>query len=215
MADFSGRRYNKKIRKVMYNKKGDFMLTCIQVTKESEKFPEIVRLYRAAFLREERVALDLLLETDGPYDFIACYDEEMLCGLTSFVADAETIESNVFVDCQSLTDLHFTSKVKSIGEYLVTDCPNLSVVCFDGCDLTASEMGLFCNIAPELTVYVPENMNEENLNHAENCISWNSSETAVTVTVGTCTHALPEKPDISSLLPDLEPAEADDDPDLT
>lgn len=136
-------------------------------------------------------------------------------GLTSFVADAETIESNVFVDCQSLTDLHFTSKVKSIGEYLVTDCPNLSVVCFDGCDLTASEMGLFCNIAPELTVYVPENMNEENLNHAENCISWNSSETAVTVTVGTCTHALPEKPDISSLLPDLEPAEADDDPDLT
>ena len=83
MADFSGRRYNKKIRKVMYNKKGDFMLTCIQVTKESEKFPEIVRLYRAAFPREERVALDLLLETDGPYDFIACYDEEMLCGFYS------------------------------------------------------------------------------------------------------------------------------------
>lgn len=47
------------------------MLTSIQVTKESEKFPEIVRLYRAAFPREERVALDLLLETDGPYDFIA------------------------------------------------------------------------------------------------------------------------------------------------
>ena len=38
------------------------MLTSIQVTKESEKFPEIVRLYRAAFPREERVALELLLE---------------------------------------------------------------------------------------------------------------------------------------------------------
>ena len=42
------------------------MLTSIQVTKESEKFPEIVRLYRAAFPREERVALDLLLETELP-----------------------------------------------------------------------------------------------------------------------------------------------------
>ena len=38
------------------------MLTSIQVTKESEKFPEIVRLYRAAFPREERVALELLLD---------------------------------------------------------------------------------------------------------------------------------------------------------
>ena len=45
--------------------KGDYMLTSIQVTKESEKFPEIVRLYRAAFPREERVALDLLLERTG------------------------------------------------------------------------------------------------------------------------------------------------------
>lgn len=59
------------------------MLISIQVTKESEKFPEIVRLYRAAFPREERVALDLLLEADGPYDFIACYDGETLCGFYS------------------------------------------------------------------------------------------------------------------------------------
>ena len=42
-----------------------------------------MRLYRAAFPREERVALDLLLEADGPYDFIACYDGEMLCGFYS------------------------------------------------------------------------------------------------------------------------------------
>ena len=81
------------------------MLTSIQVTKESEKFPEIVRLYRAAFPREERVALDLLLETDGPYDFIACYDGEMLCGFYStltmgdithvlFLAVEETLRGN-------------------------------------------------------------------------------------------------------------------------
>ena len=52
----------------------------VRVTKESEKFPEIERLYRAAFPREERVPMDVLLETDGPYDFVACYDGAVLCG---------------------------------------------------------------------------------------------------------------------------------------
>ena len=55
----------------------------VKVTKESEKFPEIERLYRAAFPREERVPMDTLLEADGPYDFIACYDEAILCGFYS------------------------------------------------------------------------------------------------------------------------------------
>ena len=55
----------------------------VKVTKESEKFPEIERLYRAAFPREERVPMDTLLETDGPYDFIACYDGAVLCGFYS------------------------------------------------------------------------------------------------------------------------------------
>ena len=55
----------------------------VRVTKESEKFPEIERLYRAAFPREERVPMDVLLETDGPYDFVACYDGAVLCGFYS------------------------------------------------------------------------------------------------------------------------------------
>lgn len=55
----------------------------VKVTKESEKFPEIERLYRAAFPREERVPMDTLLEADGPYDFIACYDGAILCGFYS------------------------------------------------------------------------------------------------------------------------------------
>ena len=55
----------------------------VKVTKESEKFPEIERLYRAAFPREERVPMDTLLEADGPYDFIACYDGAVLCGFYS------------------------------------------------------------------------------------------------------------------------------------
>ena len=55
----------------------------VKVTKESEKFQEIERLYRAAFPREERVPMDTLLEADGPYDFIACYDGAILCGFYS------------------------------------------------------------------------------------------------------------------------------------
>lgn len=55
----------------------------VKVTKESEKFQEIERLYRAAFPREERVPMDTLLEADGPYDFIACYDGAVLCGFYS------------------------------------------------------------------------------------------------------------------------------------
>ena len=55
----------------------------VKVTKESEKFPEIERLYRAAFPREERVPMDTLLEADAPYDFIACYDGAVLCGFYS------------------------------------------------------------------------------------------------------------------------------------
>lgn len=55
----------------------------VKVTKESEKFQEIERLYWAAFPREERVPMDTLLEADGPYDFIACYDGAILCGFYS------------------------------------------------------------------------------------------------------------------------------------
>lgn len=55
----------------------------VKITKESEKFQEIERLYRAAFPREERVPMDTLLEANGPYDFIACYDGAILCGFYS------------------------------------------------------------------------------------------------------------------------------------
>ncbi|MFQ6841937.1 MAG: GNAT family N-acetyltransferase [Lachnospiraceae bacterium] len=55
----------------------------VKITKESEKFQEIERLYRAAFPREERVPMDTLLEADAPYDFIACYDGAVLCGFYS------------------------------------------------------------------------------------------------------------------------------------
>ncbi len=125
-------------------------------------------------------------------------------GLTSFIADAEIIESNAFVGCESLTGLHLTAKVKSCGEYMVSNCPSLTEICFDGCDLTASEMGLVCNVAPKLTVRVSEGMGGENLSHAENCVAWNSSEVAVSLTTEPCAHTLPERPDVSALLSGLK-----------
>lgn len=125
-------------------------------------------------------------------------------GLSSFVADAESVEYGAFGECQNLTSLHFTDKVKSIGENCIINCRNLADICFDGSDLTTSTMGLMMNVAPKLTVHVPEGMSEENLKHAEKCVSWNSDPVEVTVVTGDCEHASPEMPDVPALLSGLE-----------
>ena len=125
-------------------------------------------------------------------------------GLTSFVADAESVEYGAFTECQNLTSLHFTSKTKSFGENCIINCPNLTEICFDGCDLTTSAMGLMMNVAPKLTVYVPEGMSEENLRHAQNCQSWSENPSEVTVSTEGCAHALPALPDVTAMLPELK-----------
>lgn len=123
-------------------------------------------------------------------------------GLTSFVADAESVEYGAFTECQNLTSLHFTSKMKSFGENCIINCPNLTEICFDGCDLTTSPMGLMMNVAPKLTVRVPEGMSEENLKHAQNCQSWSENPSEVTVSTEGCAHALPALPDVTAMLPE-------------
>ena len=125
-------------------------------------------------------------------------------GLTSFVADAESVEYGAFTECQNLTSLHFTSKMKSFGENCIINCPNLTEICFDGCDLTTSPMGLMMNVAPKLTVRVPEGMSEENLRHAQNCQSWSENPSEVTVSTEGCAHALPALPDVTAMLPGLK-----------
>ena len=124
--------------------------------------------------------------------------------LTSFVADTESVEYGAFTECQNLTSLHFTGKLKSFGENCIINCPNLAEICFDGCDLTTSPMGLMMNVASKLTVRVAEGMSEENRNHAQKCVSWNSSPVEVTVVTEACTHALPALPDVTTLLPELK-----------
>lgn len=124
--------------------------------------------------------------------------------LTSFVADAESVEYGAFTECQNLTSLHFTSKMKSFGENCIINCPNLTEICFDGCDLTTSPMGLMMNVAPKLTVRVPEGMSEENLRHAQNCQSWSENPSEVTVSTEGCAHALPALPDVTAMLPELK-----------
>lgn len=125
-------------------------------------------------------------------------------GLTSFVADAESVEYGAFAECQNLTSLHFTSKMKRFGENCIINCPNLAEICFDGCDLTTSPMGLIMNVAPKLTVRVPEGMSEENLRHAQNCQSWSENPSEVTVSTEGCAHALPVLPDVTALLSELK-----------
>ena len=120
------------------------------------------------------------------------------------MADAESVEYGAFTECQNLTSLHFTSKMKSFGENCIINCPNLTEICFDGCDLTTSPMGLMMNVAPKLTVRVPEGMSEENLRHAQNCQSWSENPSEVTVSTEGCAHALPALPDVTAMLPELK-----------
>ena len=132
-----------------------------------------------------------------------CSQAFNFANLTSFVADAQSVEYGAFSECQNLTSLHFTGKVASFGENCIINCPSLAEICFDGCDLTASPMGLMMNVAPKLTVRVPEGMSEENLNHAQNCLSWSENPSEITVTTDSCTHALPAMPDVAGLLSGL------------
>ena len=132
-----------------------------------------------------------------------CSQAFNFANLTSFVADAQSVEYGAFTECQNLTSLHFTGKVASFGENCIINCTNLAEICFVGCDLTASPMGLMMNVAPKLTVRVPEGMSEENLNHAQNCLSWSENPSEITVTTDSCTHALPAMPDVAGLLSGL------------
>ena len=86
----------------------------VRVTKESEKFPEIERLYRAAFPREERVPMDVLLEADGPYDFISCYDGTVLCGFYSALTLGDITHILFLAVEESLRDHGYGSQI--LGE---------------------------------------------------------------------------------------------------
>ena len=137
-----------------------------------------------------------------------CSQAFNFANLTSFVADAQSVEYGAFTECQNLTSLHFTGKVASFGENCIINCPSLAEICFDGCDLTASPMGLMMNVAPSVTVHVPEGTSEANLERAQNCQSWSETPSEITVTTEPCAHALPALPDVDALLAGLEKGES-------
>ena len=120
-------------------------------------------------------------------------------GLTSFVVDAEEIETGAFTGCKNLTSLHFTKKVKTIGETFAMECDSLNALCFD-CNLTQS---LLLNAAPQLTVRIAADADEDIRSLAQNCMSWSEKPSEITVTSEKCMHTLPERPDALALLPGL------------
>lgn len=126
-------------------------------------------------------------------------------GLTSFVADAEEIETGAFTGCKNLTSLHFTKKVKTIGETFAMECDSLNELCFD-CNLTQGL--LLLNAAPQLTVRVAADADEGTRSLAQNCMSWSEKPSEITVTSEKCLHTLPERPDALALLPGLAAEQA-------
>ena len=85
-------------------------------------------------------------------------------GLTSFVVNAEEIETGAFTFCEKLmTGLYFTKKYKIIGETFVIECPSRRELC-DNCCLTNDQ--LLVTAAPQLTVYIQTNAGNDTC-HAE------------------------------------------------
>ena len=119
-------------------------------------------------------------------------------GLTALVVDAEEVETGAFTACPNLTSLHFTGKVQTIGETFAAECPKLDELCFDG-NLT-NDLLLF-TAAPQLTVRIAENADENTRNLAQNCMSWSENPSEITVTTEKCAHTLPVRPDAAALLP--------------
>ena len=84
------------------------------------------------------------------------------------------------------------------------ECPNLSELCFDG---SITNSLLLFTAAPQLTVRVAEDADENTRNLAQNCMSWSENPSEIAITTGKCAHALPERPDAPALLPELALAE--------
>ena len=128
-----------------------------------------------------------------------------LSGLKSFVADADEIETGAFTAFPNLTSLHLTDKVKTIGETFALKCPNLSELCFDG---PIANSLLLLTAAPQLTVRVAENADENTRSLAQSCMSWSENPSEITVTTEKCAHTLPEHPNAPAFLPALTLAES-------
>ena len=123
-------------------------------------------------------------------------------GLTTFTVDADEIETGAFSACENLTSLHFTRKVKTIGETFAMECPNLAELCFE-CDLANTSSLLLLTAAPQLTVHIPADADEETRRLVQNCMSWSENPSEITVTCDPCAHTLPARPDAAALAPHL------------
>lgn len=113
------------------------------------------------------------------------------------MVDADEIETGAFTACERLTSLHFTARVKTIGETFAMECPNLRQLCFDG-ELTNGL--LLLTAAPQLTITCPRTRARIPLNLAQNCMSWSENPSEITVTREKCAHALPEMPDAAAYI---------------
>lgn len=121
-------------------------------------------------------------------------------GLTDFVVDAAEI-GLAFTNCEQLTSLHFTDKVRAYSENVAADCPNLREICFESADLSAvPTQSLLFKPAETLTVHVPADTDEASLTKARQCVSWSDKATEITLLLdGGETHR-PALPDVAALL---------------
>ena len=121
-------------------------------------------------------------------------------GLSAFVVDANTVGNCAFTYCENLAELHFTENVKAVNYAVVSDCPNLKTVCYEGFDLSfIYSDGIIAGARGEVAILVPEGIDEDNKARAARSLVWGSEATA-TVAEGACGREIAALPDIEAIL---------------
>ena len=121
-------------------------------------------------------------------------------GVAAFVIDARSVGNCAFTNCAALTELHFSAAVEAADYAVVSDCPNLSAVCYEGANLSfISNDGIIAGAQGEVTIRVPEGIDEENRARAGRSLVWGSNA-AASVIEGACGREPASLPDIGAIL---------------
>lgn len=123
-------------------------------------------------------------------------------GIPAFVADARKYGGAPFRGCRNLTELHLAGDVGQSDGVIVYDCPNLSLLCLEGGDLSGfSRDGFVSGCAPRLTVRIPEDAGEALENQAAHCAFWGTN-TEIAVERAACPRGEAALPDVAAILAD-------------
>lgn len=139
----------------------------------------------------------------GPYVETIYSEAFRASGLKAFAVDAPEVETNAFVQCPRLTELHFSERCRSVGSGAVINCAALQTVCYEGEDLSyIPRDGIVIAAAAQspVTVRIREGLSEENVKKAQSTLFWAKDNPKLTLETGECTLEPMPLPDAAALM---------------